>query len=81
MESAAPYDTKFAPEYRLKIIGGKQTYVPDYSKRYVDSIITNRFGVMKNRLQSLHQKLDAIRVSLDCQAKVVERFWDGNSHS
>ena len=40
MESAAPYDTKFTPEYRLKIIGGKQTYVPDYSKRYVDTIVT-----------------------------------------
>ncbi|XP_067936761.1 uncharacterized protein C1orf87-like isoform X1 [Watersipora subatra] len=36
MESAAPYDTSFTPEYRLKIIGGKQTYVPDYSQRPID---------------------------------------------
>jgi len=35
MESAAPYDTTFTPEYRLKIIGGKPTYVPDYSNRSV----------------------------------------------
>lgn len=33
MDSAAPYADSFTPEYRLKIIGGKQTYVPDYSQR------------------------------------------------
>ncbi|KAF6030700.1 C1orf87 [Bugula neritina] len=37
MESAAPYDTTFTPEYRLKIIGGKPTYVPDYSNRRPDA--------------------------------------------
>lgn len=34
MESMAPYDTTFAPQFRLKIIGGKQVYVAD-NVRYV----------------------------------------------
>lgn len=32
MDSVAPYDTTSAPQYRLRIIAGKQVYVPEPSR-------------------------------------------------